>query len=153
MSTTDGHTKSDGSRKIFQQRRYRSTEAEDFAQLRQVIRDVSQENPHTRHDILTKAIEIIKQLSADYHSQKDATWALTTTGSTDPPIQYPTPVHPVSYFYPENCSIDYDHPMWIYPSYASSSSDITDSMYAPGVSLSNMDNITYDYGYFNSQSG
>ncbi|KAG2358264.1 hypothetical protein BDR07DRAFT_1524325 [Suillus spraguei] len=56
MSTTDRHTKPDRSRKIFQQRRYRSTEAEDFSQLRQIIRDVSQENPHTRHDILTKAL-------------------------------------------------------------------------------------------------
>ncbi|KAG2066185.1 hypothetical protein BDR04DRAFT_1234127 [Suillus decipiens] len=131
MSTTDRPKQSGGSRKMFQQRHYRSTEAEDFAQLRQIIRDVTQESPNTRHDILKKAAEIIKQL-ADYNSLLEeyaASILTTTSSSTDPPMQYPTPVHPVSYFPPENLSINYDHPMSIYPSY------------------------TYDYVYLDSQSG
>ncbi|KAG2066178.1 hypothetical protein BDR04DRAFT_1160554 [Suillus decipiens] len=156
MSTVHRHTQPGGSRKKFQQRHYRSIEAADFSQLRKIIKDITQENPHTRHDILVKAAEIIKQLGTDYRSvrEEQTVSTLTASNTSSSPgslMQHPSPkVYPASDFPPEIWSIDYDHLMSMY--YPSSSPNITQSMYAP-VSLSNVDNITHNYLYFNSQSG
>ncbi|KAG1877297.1 hypothetical protein F4604DRAFT_1759106 [Suillus subluteus] len=54
------------SRKKLSQRLYRSTEAEDFEQLRQIIQEITRESPPTRHDVLIKAIEIIRDLDRKY---------------------------------------------------------------------------------------
>ncbi|KAG1776650.1 hypothetical protein EV702DRAFT_1108100 [Suillus placidus] len=72
MPTVDNgrsHTLHTGkSRKKISQRLYRSTEAEDFDQLRQIIQEITKENPPTRHDVLIKAIGIIRQLDREYRS-------------------------------------------------------------------------------------
>ncbi|KAG2068897.1 hypothetical protein BDR04DRAFT_1232565 [Suillus decipiens] len=139
MSTAGRHMQPGRSRKKFLQRLYRSTEAENFSQLRQIIQDITQESPHTRHDILMKAAEIIKQLVTNYCSLLEEQVASTsTTSNTSSPMQHPTLVHPMSNFPPESWSID---PMSMYPF---SLSNMPDSVYAP-VSLSNMDNTTYNY--------
>ncbi|KAG2147881.1 uncharacterized protein EDB93DRAFT_1145970 [Suillus bovinus] len=58
MSTLDnGGSKS---RKKLSQRLYRSTEAEDFEQLRQIIQELTKENPLTRHDVLIKGLYVQK---------------------------------------------------------------------------------------------
>jgi hypothetical protein len=54
MSTASRQTHTGKSRKKIQQRLYRSTEAEDFSQLRHLIKEITQKNLHTRHDILMK---------------------------------------------------------------------------------------------------
>ncbi|KAG1817173.1 uncharacterized protein BJ212DRAFT_1480403 [Suillus subaureus] len=56
------------SRKKLSQRLYRSTEAEDFEQLRQIIQEITKESPPTRHDVLIKAIEIIRRLDREYRA-------------------------------------------------------------------------------------
>ncbi|KIK49013.1 hypothetical protein CY34DRAFT_797387 [Suillus luteus UH-Slu-Lm8-n1] len=72
MSTVDNggsHTLHMGkSRKKLSQRLYRSTEAEDFEQLRQLIQEITKESPLTRHDVLIKAIGIIRHLDREYRS-------------------------------------------------------------------------------------
>ncbi|KAG2358255.1 hypothetical protein BDR07DRAFT_1463106 [Suillus spraguei] len=141
MSTAGRHTQPGRSRKKFLQRLYRSTEAEDFSQLRQIIQDITQESPHTRHDILMKAAEIIKQLVTNYRlllEEQVTSTSTTASSNTSSPMQHSTPVHPVSNFPLESWSIDYDHLMSMYPY---SSSNMPDSMYAP-VSLSN---TTHNY--------
>ncbi|KAG2035974.1 hypothetical protein BDR03DRAFT_1000725 [Suillus americanus] len=152
MSTAGRHAPTGRSRKKLLQRLYRSTEAEDFSQLRQIIKEITQANPNTRHDILIKAAEIIRQLDTDYRSlleeQAASTSTTTSTSSnTGSPMQYPTPVHPVSHFLPENWSVNYDHPMSMYPYVYSSPNGM---YYAPA----NMYSDTHsNYVYSNSQSG
>ncbi|KAG1779449.1 hypothetical protein EV702DRAFT_102023 [Suillus placidus] len=149
MSTAGRHTHTDKSRKKFLQRLYRSTEAEDFSQLRRIIKEITHdsENPHTRHDILMKAAEIIRQLDTDRRSLLEeqaastSTTSSTTTSSAGSPMQYPAPVHPVSHLPPESWSVNYDHSISVYPS----------MFFSP--SMSNMDDITQHHVYFDSQSG
>ncbi|KAG2144497.1 hypothetical protein DEU56DRAFT_205997 [Suillus clintonianus] len=79
------------SRKKLSQRIYRSTEAEDFEQLRQIIQDITKECLPTRHDILIKAVEIIRQLDRQYRSlltEHEHVAALTSTHSLGSPTQY-----------------------------------------------------------------
>lgn len=63
MSTVDNggsHTLHMGkSRKKLSQRLYRSTEAEDFEQLRQLIQEITKESPLTRHDVLIKGLYLV----------------------------------------------------------------------------------------------
>ncbi|KAG2340977.1 hypothetical protein BDR05DRAFT_966233 [Suillus weaverae] len=154
MSTAGRRTHTDRSRKKFLQRLYRSTEAEDFLQLRQIIKEITHdsENPHTRHDILMKAAEIIKQLGTEYRSlleeQAASASTSTTTSSAGSPMQYPAPVHPVSHLPPgswpvshlppESWPANYDHSMSMYPC----------MLFSP--SMSNMDD---NHVYFDSRSG
>lgn len=87
MSTIDNggsHTLHMGkSRKKLSQRLYRSTEAEDFEQLRQIIQEITKESPLTRHDVLIKAIGIIRQLDREYRSLLAE--HVTALSSTYPP--------------------------------------------------------------------
>ncbi|KAG1868480.1 hypothetical protein F4604DRAFT_1775811 [Suillus subluteus] len=152
MSTAGRHAHTGRSRKKLLQRLYRSTEAEDFSQLRQIIKEITQADPNTRHDILIKAAEIIRQLDTGYRSlleeQAASTSTSTTTSNAGSPMQYPTPVHPVSHFLPESWSVNYDHSMSMYPC-VFSSPNITHGMYAPANMASDSD-ITHNYLYFNS---
>ncbi|KAG1729712.1 hypothetical protein EDB19DRAFT_1742773 [Suillus lakei] len=153
MSTPGRYTHTGRSRKKILQRLYRSTEAEDFSQLRQIIREITQENPNTRHDILRKAAEIIRQLDTEYRSllledQQAASTSNSTTSSASSPMQHLAPLDPaVSHFPPQSWSVNYDHPTPMHP-YMPSSSYITHSMYAPG-SLSSMDDAIYNHVHFN----
>ncbi|KAG2031817.1 hypothetical protein BDR03DRAFT_971696 [Suillus americanus] len=82
------------SRKKLSQRLYRSTEAEDFEQLRQIIQEITKESPPTRHDVLIKAIEIIRQLDREYRALlAEHVTAFTSTCPPGPPTQH-------SAFYP-----------------------------------------------------
>ncbi|OJA09693.1 hypothetical protein AZE42_05561 [Rhizopogon vesiculosus] len=83
---TGDHTSTGRSRKRLLQRIYRSMEAEDFAQLRQIIQEITQENPQTRHDVLIKAAEIIRQLVREYHYLRQAAdqQAALTSGTSSP---------------------------------------------------------------------
>ncbi|KAG2110510.1 uncharacterized protein F5147DRAFT_772289 [Suillus discolor] len=97
MSTMDNggnHTFS-RSRKKLSQRLYRSTEAEDFEQLRQIIQEITKESPLTRHDVLIKAIGIIRHLDREYRSLlTEHVTALVPTcpsgSSTPQPTFYPS---------------------------------------------------------------
>ncbi|KAG1815167.1 uncharacterized protein BJ212DRAFT_1300335 [Suillus subaureus] len=120
MSTDSRHAPHTGrSRKKLLQRLYRSTEAEDFSQLRQIINEITQANPHTRHDILIKGWQIKLPRSKSSLTQQAA--STSTTSNTSSPMQRPTPVHPVadsrpvSHFPPESWPVNYDHLMSMYP--------------------------------------
>ncbi|KAG2066173.1 hypothetical protein BDR04DRAFT_1234121 [Suillus decipiens] len=160
MSAANRRTHPGRGRKKSLQRLYRLTEAEDFSQLRQIIKDITQENPNTRHDILTKAVETIKQLVADYRLLAEEHGASTPTTRTSsspgsPMLEHPTPVHPASHFLPENLSMNYDHPM-----HTVSSPNITYGTmpYHNASALTNWPNSNMDYEYsynnhyFDSQS-
>ncbi|KIK39787.1 hypothetical protein CY34DRAFT_108059 [Suillus luteus UH-Slu-Lm8-n1] len=137
MSTASRQTHAGKSRKKIQQRLYRSTEAEDFSQLRHIIKEITQKNLHTRHDILMKefadsraAAEIIRQLAADYSSLLEEQAASAWTGvasSAGSPVQHPAPIHPAH--------------------------TGSGTYYAPASLSNTMDGSTRNYVYFNSQSG
>ncbi|OAX40622.1 hypothetical protein K503DRAFT_768409 [Rhizopogon vinicolor AM-OR11-026] len=90
------HTSTGRSRKRLLQRIYRSMEAEDFAQLRQIIQEITQDNPQTRHDVLIKAAEIIRQLAREYHyllqvaDQQAALTSMTSSPAAGPSMQQPS---------------------------------------------------------------
>ncbi|KAG2065334.1 hypothetical protein BDR04DRAFT_1108593 [Suillus decipiens] len=149
MSTADRHTHPGRSRKRSLQRLYRLTEAEDFSQLRQMIKDITQENPNTRHDILMKAVETIKQLVTNYRSlleeQATSTPAASTShGTGSSKLEYPTPIHPASYFLHESLSMNYDCPM-----HTVSSPNITygTMAYHDASDLVGWPNLNMDYEY------
>ncbi|KAG2134827.1 hypothetical protein DEU56DRAFT_913604 [Suillus clintonianus] len=58
--------------KSAQQKQYRDREVDSFAELREVIREVTddQEPPRTRHETLLKAAQLIKQLKLDLMNLK-----------------------------------------------------------------------------------
>ncbi|KAG0694487.1 hypothetical protein DFH29DRAFT_320161 [Suillus ampliporus] len=160
MSTADNcgrHTMRIGkSQKKISQQIYRSTEAEDFSQLRQIIQEITQESPHTRHDILVKAAEIMRQLDRDCRSLLTERAALTCIDTTESSMHYPVfyPAgklvllylggladdRPVSQIPVESWLVNHGHqtmPMHPHPH----------SMYGG----QNMDDATHNYLYFTYQ--
>ncbi|KAG1826312.1 hypothetical protein EV424DRAFT_1391580 [Suillus variegatus] len=151
MSQKSGRQTPTGrSRKMLLQRHYRSTEAEDFLQLRQIIIDITQarENPHKRHDILMKAAEVIRQLDADYRLLLAGRLASASTSNTSSPMQQPASIHPVSYGPSERWSVNYDNPMFMHPYVA----NMSHTMYYCDAPASFDDIAPSHYTYFN-QSG
>ncbi|KAG0707959.1 hypothetical protein DFH29DRAFT_994587 [Suillus ampliporus] len=155
MSTVGRHTHTGRSRKKILQRLYRSTEAEDFSQLRQIIQEVTQESPQTRHDILIKAAEIIRQLAREYRFLVAEQAVLASTASTSSSAQHdPAFFHAVSHFPAENWLVNHgQQTMPIHP-HMHSSSNAAHNMYAGqnmGDATPNMDDTTYNYLYFTYQ--
>ncbi|KAG2137435.1 uncharacterized protein EDB93DRAFT_766267 [Suillus bovinus] len=150
MTRSSRHAPTGRSRKMLLQRHYRWNEAEDFLQLRQLIRAITREDPHKRHDILIKAANTIRQLFADYHSllaeQAASTSASTSTAgsNTGSPMQYPASVHPVPYGPTEGWLVNYDLPMPTHPDVpVFSSPDIThgDTHLYPNYAATNLSNM------------
>ncbi|KAG1741459.1 uncharacterized protein EDB91DRAFT_1248012 [Suillus paluster] len=156
MSTpgSDGRQTHTGrSRKKFLQRLYRSTEAEDFSQLKQAIQETTQETPHTRHDILMKAVEIIRQLDIEYRCLLAEQAALTSNAVSS--TQHTAFDPAVSHVPAESWLVNHGHQtMPIHPHMPSSSS-IVHNMYTgqnmDDATTQNMDDATYDYLYFTYQ--
>lgn len=118
------------SRKKLSQRLYRSTEAEDFEQLRQIIQEITRESPPTRHDVLKKAIEIIRRLDREYRSLlTEHVAALTSTCPPGSSTQHSAFYPAVSQFPAESWSVNHGaQTMPVHP-HMGSSNDIAYSMY------------------------
>ncbi|KAG1730967.1 uncharacterized protein EDB91DRAFT_1155830 [Suillus paluster] len=149
MSTADNHGRHTmhigKSQKKISQQIYRSTEAEDFSHLRQTIQDVTQESPQTRHDILVKAAEIIKQFDRDYRSLLSEHAALTSTGTASSPRQQLAFYPGMSQFAGESWSANHGHQTM--PMHPHTPPSLAHSMYAGQI----MDDPTQSYPYFTYQ--
>ncbi|KAG2146308.1 hypothetical protein DEU56DRAFT_899749, partial [Suillus clintonianus] len=150
MSTAGRQIHSGRSRKKILQRLYRSTEADDFSQLRQIIKELTQENPHTRHDILMKAAEIIRQLDREYRyllTREQTVSASTSVASSasSPIMHHPVP-HPT--IPAESWPVNYDHQMMLMHSSPNmpSSSVAYSTVYPPADEAAY--NLAYNSGYF-----
>ncbi|KAG2065145.1 hypothetical protein BDR04DRAFT_1234706 [Suillus decipiens] len=140
MNNNESHTLHIGkSRKKLSQRLYRSTEAEDFEQLRQIIQEITKECPPTRHDVLMKAIEIIRQLDREYRSLLAEHVAALTSGCPSGSSRQHSAFYPaVSQFPAESCLVNHGvQTMPMHPHMPLSSESSSNSTYG----RQNMDGV------------
>ncbi|KAG2353594.1 hypothetical protein BDR07DRAFT_1614847 [Suillus spraguei] len=140
MNNDESHTLHIGkSRKKLSQRLYRSTEAEDFEQLRQIIQEITKECPPTRHDVLLKAIEIIRQLDREYRSLLAEHVASLTSGCPSGSSRHHSAFYPAESRFPaESCLVNHGvQTMPMHPLPSESFSNIAYSTYG----RQNMDGV------------